>query len=78
MPTYARYKPSKTQLTLAGIKEQLAKCKDENRKLKAELGDAQYALKWVRDKLVEKEDENRNLKLIILRLTEQGEAKKNG
>lgn len=78
MPTYARYKPSKTQLTLAEIKEQLAKCKDENCKLKAELGDAQYALKWVRDKLIEKENENRNLKLIILRLTEQGEAKKDG
>ena len=44
--------------------------------MKAELGDVQYALKWTRDKLIEKEDENRNLKLIILRMTEQGEAQK--
>lgn len=76
MPTYARYKPSKTQLTLAEVKEQLAAYKKENRKMRDELGDVQYALKWTRDKLIEKEDENRNLKLIILRMTEQGEAQK--
>ena len=77
MPTYARYKPSKTQLTLTETKELLESYKKENRKMKAELGDVQYALKWTRDKLIEKEDENRNLKLIILRLTER-EAKKDG
>lgn len=76
MPTYARYKPTKTQLTLAETKEQLIVCQKENRKLKAELGEVQYALKWTRDKLIEKEDENRNLKLIILRMTEQGEGQK--
>ena len=76
MPTYARYKPSKTQLTLAEVKEQLAAYKKENRKLRDELGDVQYALKWTRDKLIEKEDENRNLKLIILRMTEQEAQKK--
>lgn len=78
MPTYARYKPSKTQLTLAEVKEQLAAYKKENRKLRDELGDVQYALKWTRDKLIEKEDENRKLKLIILRMTEQAEAQKDG
>ena len=76
MPTYARYKPTKTQLTLAETKELLKSYKKENSKMKAELGDVQYALKWTRDKLIEKEDENRNLKLIILRMTEQGEAQK--
>lgn len=76
MPTYARYKPTKTQLTLAETKELLESYKKENSKMKAELGDVQYALKWTRDKLIEKEDENRNLKLIILRMTEQGEAQK--
>ena len=78
MPTYARYKPSKTQLTLTETRELLESYKKENRKLKAELGDAQYALKWTRDRLIEKEEENRKLKLIILRMTEQGEAKKDG
>ena len=76
MPTYARYKPSKTQLTLTETRELLESYKKENRKLKAELGDAQYALKWTRDRLIEKEDENRNLKLIILRMTEKGEGQK--
>ena len=76
MPTYARYKPTKTKLTLAETKELLESYKKENRKLKAELGEVQYALKWTRDKLIEKEDENRNLKLIILRMTEKGEWQK--
>ena len=74
MPTYGRYKPTKTQLTLAETKELLEAYKKENRSMKAELGDVQYALKWTRDKLQEKEDENRRLKLIILRMTERGDA----
>lgn len=73
----AKYRPTKTQLTLGEMKNLNEALKRENRKLKAELGDTQFALKWTRDKLQEKEDENRRLKLIILRLTEQ-EAKKDG
>ena len=73
-----KYRPTKTQLTLTELKSINEAFKQENRKLKAELGDAQYALKWTRDRLIEKEEENRKLKLIILRMTEQGEAKKDG
>ena len=73
-----KYKPTKTTLTVAELKSLNEALRRENRKLKAELGDTQFALKWTREKLQEKEDENRNLKLIILRLTEQGEAQKNG
>lgn len=67
----AKYRPSKTQLTVSELKSLNEALKRENRKMKAELGDAQYALKWTRDKLIETEDENRKLKLIILRMTEQ-------
>ena len=69
-----KYRPTKTQLTLGEIKNICEELKRENRKLKSELGDTQYALKWTRDKLQEKEDENRKLKLIILRMTEDGEG----
>ncbi len=78
MPTYARYKPSKTQLTLTETKELLASYKRENAKLHKAVDEALEGLKFASQKLIEKEDENRNLKLIILRLTEQGEAKKDG
>lgn len=70
-----KYRPSKTQLTVAELKSLNEALKRENRKMKAELGDTQYALKWTRDKLIETEDENRKLKLIILRMTEQEERK---
>ena len=77
MPTYARYKPSKTQLTLTETKELLEAYKKENAKLRKAVDEALDGLKFARQKLIEKEDENRNLKLIILRMTEQ-EAQKNG
>lgn len=77
MPTYARYKPSKTQLTLTELREQLESYKRENAKLRKAVDEALDGLKFARQKLIEKEDENRNLKLIILRMTEQ-EAQKNG
>lgn len=70
-----KYHPSKTQLTLAELKANLAEAQTKLRKAINELGDAQAALKWTRDKLIEVEDENRKLKLIILRMTEQGENK---
>ena len=76
MPTYARYKPSKTQLTLTETKELLESYKKENAKLRKAVDEALDGLKFARQKLIEKEDENRNLKLIILRMTEQ-EAQKN-
>lgn len=78
MPTYARYKPSKTQLTLTETKELLESYKRENAKLHKAVDEALEGLKFARQKLIEKENENRNLKLIILRLTEQGEVKKDG
>ena len=71
------YKPSKTQLTLTELKEQLESYKRENAKLRKAVDEALDGLKFARQKLIEKEDENRNLKLIILRMTEQ-EAQKNG
>lgn len=77
MPTYARYKPSKTQLTLTETKELLESYKRENANLRKALDEALDGLKFARQKLIEKEDENRNLKFIILRMTEQ-EAQKNG
>ena len=70
-----KYHPSKTQLTLTELKANLAEAQTKLRKAINELGDAQAALKWTRDKLIEVEDENRKLKLIILRMTEQGENK---
>ena len=70
MPTYARYKPSKTQLTLTELKSKLAACEKENAKLKAELGDAQFALKWTRDKLIEAQEQNRQLGMTITFLSE--------
>ena len=69
----AKYRPSKTQLNLGELRELVEAFKRENRKLKAELGDAEYGLKWTRDKLQEVEKENRKLKLIILRMTEKGD-----
>ena len=77
MPTYARYKPSKTQLTLTETKELLESYKRENANLRKALDEALDGLKFARQKLIEKEDENRNLKFIILRMTEQ-EEQKNG
>ena len=73
----AKYRPSKTQLNLGELRELVEAFKRENRKLKAELGDAEYGLKWTRDKLQEVEEENRKLKLIILRMTEEGEKSAN-
>ena len=77
MPTYARYKPSKTQLTLTETKKLLESYKRENANLRKALDEALDGLKFARQKLIEKEDENRNLKFIILRMTEQ-EEQKNG
>ena len=77
MPTYARYKPSKTRLTLTETKKLLESYKRENANLRKALDEALDGLKFARQKLIEKEDENRNLKFIILRMTEQ-EEQKNG
>lgn len=40
------------------------------------LHEYQTALKWARDTLKEKEEENRRLKLIILRMSEVAEERK--
>lgn len=68
-----KYRPSKTQITLAETKELLKVYAKENKKMRQVLSEAESALKFARDKLIEKEEENRQLKLIILRMTEQEE-----
>jgi hypothetical protein len=68
-----KYRPSKTQITLAETKELLKAYANENKKMRQVLSEAESALKFARDKLIEKEEENRQLKLIILRMTEQEE-----
>lgn len=68
-----KYRPSKTQITLAETKELLKEYVNENKKMRQVLSEAESALKFARDKLIEKEEENRQLKLIILRMTEQEE-----
>lgn len=68
-----KYRPSKTQITLAETKELLKEYANENKKMRQVLSEAESALKFARDKLIEKEEENRQLKLIILRMTEQEE-----
>lgn len=68
-----KYRPSKTQITLAETKELLKAYANENKKMRQVLFEAESALKFARDKLIEKEEENRQLKLIILRMTEQEE-----
>ena len=68
-----KYRPSKTQITLAETKELLKAYANENKKMRQVLSEAESALKSARDKLIEKEEENRQLKLIILRMTEQEE-----
>ena len=68
-----KYRPSKTQITLAEAKELLKVYAKENKKMRKVLSEAEFALKFARDKLIEKEEENRQLKLIILRMTEQEE-----
>ena len=68
-----KYRPSKTQITLAETKELLKAYAKENKKMRQVLSEAESALKFARGKLIEKEEENRQLKLIILRMTEQEE-----
>lgn len=68
-----KYRPSKTQITLAETKELLKAYANENKKMRQVLSEAESSLKFARDKLIEKEEENRQLKLIILRMTEQEE-----
>ena len=68
-----KYRPSKTQITLAETKELLKAYVNENKKMRQVLSEAESALKFARDKLIEKEEENGQLKLIILRMTEQEE-----
>ena len=70
-----KYAPSKTALTMAELKEKLAEATKALKKANAALDEATKALKFARDLLKNKEEENRQLKLIILRMTEQGERK---
>lgn len=71
----SKYRPGKTQVTLAEYKELIAKYQKENRKLRAELDDTQYGLKWTRGKLIEMEEEIRHLKHLIMCMAENYEPK---
>ena len=72
MPTYARYKPSKTQLTMSELKATCEELKDENRKLKAKLHEAQKSRAWAIERLQDEQFQNRQLGITIMQLVERG------
>lgn len=75
MNSRMKYTQNKTQLTVAELKDNLAKAQESLKRATYELGNAQQTLKWARDKLVEAQEENRQLKLIIIRMTEERDGK---
>lgn len=70
-----KYKPTKTQLTMAQLKGLCDALKSDNRKLEAELKQAKGKCEWAMGKLQEAQEDNRRLGMIILRLTENEEKK---
>lgn len=67
-----KYRPNKTQLTLAELRNLCEALKAENRKLKAELRKAQKDRAWALEKLQDEQIENRRLGITITRLMEGG------
>lgn len=67
-----KYRPNKTQLTLAELKVMCDELKAENRKLKAELRRAQKDRAWALEKLQDEQIHNRQLGIIITQLSEGG------
>lgn len=74
MPTYSRYKPNKTQLTLAETKKLLEAYKEENRKLKAALKKAQTDCVWAMEKLQDAQIANRHMGILLTHLSERGDS----
>jgi len=70
-----KYAPSKTALTMADLKAKLQEATDALHKANNALTEATDALKLARELLKAKEEENRQLKLMILRMTGQGDGK---
>ena len=70
-----KYRPNKTQLTLAELRNLCEALKAENRKLKAELRKAQKDRAWALKKLQDEQIQNRQLGIIITRLSEKGESR---
>ena len=68
-----KYRPTKTQLTLAEYKNLLEAYRRENRKMKAELETAQKERAWAMEKLQDAQTENRRLGILLTRLSERGE-----
>ena len=69
-----KYRPTKTQLTLAEYKNLLEAYRRENRKMKAELETAQKERAWAMEKLQDAQTENRRLGILLTRLSERGES----
>ena len=67
-----KYRPNKTQLTLAELRNLCEALKAENRKLKDELRKAQKDRAWALEKLQDEQIENRRLGITITRLMEGG------
>ena len=67
-----KYRPTKTQLTLAECKNLITAYKTENRKLKAQLAKAVEDREWAMKKLQEAQIENRRLGITITLLSEKG------
>ena len=66
-----KYRPNKTQLTLAELRKLCEALKAENRKLKAELRKAQKDRAWALEKLQDEQIENRRLGITITLLSEK-------
>lgn len=67
---WAKYAPSKTQLTMAELKAKVAEANKALKSANTALAESIDILKRTRAILHEKEDEIRRLKLIILRMSE--------
>lgn len=69
-----KYRPTKTQLTLAEYKNLVEAYRRENRELKAGLERAQKERAWAMEKLQDAQAENRRMGILLTRLSEKGDA----
>ena len=69
-----KYRPTKTQLTLAEYKSLIEAYRRENCKLTAELEKAQKGRAWALDKLQEVQADNRRMGILLTRLSEKGDG----
>lgn len=66
-----KYRPTKTQLTLAEYKNLIDAYRRENHKLKADLEKAQKDRAWAMEKLQEVQADNRRMGILLTRLSEE-------